>query len=273
MNLDKVKAITIKNQEKESLIIISISVYLILYFINLTVGISAILLMTISKSFISIIFQKHSFVNIGIISFMTLLNTSSANAVTFTIPPTESFTVTSDFLGTDTISLNVSGTRSFFSDSPRSDLDRAYTVNAAGIVTRQSAINGVPYAIGTSLEEYGSSRPSVGSLTIVGGTSDQRQIFPPNGINGLGSSSPSSNLSIVDVPLASIFGGGIASGTRFTFSTLPSFQFYGESGAFAISGSINSAPTAVPEPFTIIGTLIGGTAAFRIRRKLKAIAS
>ena len=31
-------------------------------------------------------------------------------------------------------------------------------------------------------------------------------------------------------------------------------------------------PTAVPEPFTIIGTLIGGTAAFRMRKKLKAVA-
>jgi hypothetical protein len=30
--------------------------------------------------------------------------------------------------------------------------------------------------------------------------------------------------------------------------------------------------TAVPEPFTIIGTLIGGTVAFRMRKKLKAIA-
>lgn len=30
--------------------------------------------------------------------------------------------------------------------------------------------------------------------------------------------------------------------------------------------------TSVPEPFTIIGTLIGGTAAFRMRKKLKAIA-
>lgn len=30
------------------------------------------------------------------------------------------------------------------------------------------------------------------------------------------------------------------------------------------------AATSVPEPFTIIGTLIGGTAAFRMRKKLKA---
>ena len=31
--------------------------------------------------------------------------------------------------------------------------------------------------------------------------------------------------------------------------------------------------TAVPEPFTIIGTLVGGTAALRMRKKLKANAS
>lgn len=34
-----------------------------------------------------------------------------------------------------------------------------------------------------------------------------------------------------------------------------------------VSGSV---PTAVPEPFTIIGTLIGGTAALRMRKKLKS---
>jgi hypothetical protein len=32
----------------------------------------------------------------------------------------------------------------------------------------------------------------------------------------------------------------------------------------------NPDATAVPEPFTIIGTLIGGTAAVRMRKKLKA---
>ena len=37
---------------------------------------------------------------------------------------------------------------------------------------------------------------------------------------------------------------------------------------------INStASTAVPEPFTIIGTIIGGTAALRLKKKLKVIAS
>ena len=31
-----------------------------------------------------------------------------------------------------------------------------------------------------------------------------------------------------------------------------------------------SDPTAVPEPFTIVGTLIGGTAALRMRKKLNS---
>ena len=53
----------------------------------------------------------------------------------------------------------------------------------------------------------------------------------------------------------------------------------GQSAYFGLEelASINTtvAPgsgTAVPEPFTVIGTLIGGTAAFRMRKKLKAIA-
>jgi hypothetical protein len=38
-------------------------------------------------------------------------------------------------------------------------------------------------------------------------------------------------------------------------------------GGLSFTGNVTT--TAVPEPFTIIGTLIGGTAAFRIRKKLK----
>lgn len=48
----------------------------------------------------------------------------------------------------------------------------------------------------------------------------------------------------------------------------------GSNSAAAIDNiQFNSAftPTAVPEPFTIIGTLIGGTTALRIRKKMKAI--
>jgi hypothetical protein len=45
----------------------------------------------------------------------------------------------------------------------------------------------------------------------------------------------------------------------------------GDSGAFTttITGPGNVL-TAVPEPFTIIGTIVGGTAALRMRKKLAA---
>jgi hypothetical protein len=38
-------------------------------------------------------------------------------------------------------------------------------------------------------------------------------------------------------------------------------------GGLTVTGNVNT--TAVPEPFTIIGSIIGGTAAFRMRKKLK----
>lgn len=41
------------------------------------------------------------------------------------------------------------------------------------------------------------------------------------------------------------------------------------SDALSLTGAATD-PTAVPEPFTIVGTLIGGTAALRMRKKLKA---
>jgi hypothetical protein len=36
------------------------------------------------------------------------------------------------------------------------------------------------------------------------------------------------------------------------------------------SGSANGSPMEVPEPFTIVGTLVGGSAALRMRKKLKS---
>lgn len=44
----------------------------------------------------------------------------------------------------------------------------------------------------------------------------------------------------------------------------------GEVAALGSYGSpIGGSATAIPEPFTIIGTLVGGTAAVRMRKKLK----
>ena len=45
-----------------------------------------------------------------------------------------------------------------------------------------------------------------------------------------------------------------------------------DSGVFLQGGSLTVTPpsTAVSEPFTIVGTLIGATVAFRTRQRLKA---
>ena len=43
-------------------------------------------------------------------------------------------------------------------------------------------------------------------------------------------------------------------------------------GSYSLVASVVTPTTAVPEPFTIIGTLVGGTAAIRTRKKLKAAA-
>jgi hypothetical protein len=54
-------------------------------------------------------------------------------------------------------------------------------------------------------------------------------------------------------------------GTLSFLSTTPGFY-----GIIIDNIVLNSSPTSVPEPFTVIGTLIGGTAAFHMRKKLKA---
>jgi hypothetical protein len=82
----------------------------------------------------------------------------------------------------------------------------------------------------------------------------------------------------------------LSTGETFNQSSLnyPNRQFVGFTSDVAISsisfratngltlidnfrfGRANTVATAVPEPFTIIGTLVGGTAALRMRKKLKS---
>jgi hypothetical protein len=51
-------------------------------------------------------------------------------------------------------------------------------------------------------------------------------------------------------------------------------DFFGRTSAYAFDilnvTTASAASTAVPEPFTIVGTLIGGTAALRLRKRLKS---
>jgi hypothetical protein len=213
--------------------------------------------------------NKVSFATAGLVLITTALCPSSASAVSLTIPTTTvngtdvfsgpSFTVTSNFLGTDTISLNVSGTVDLISGG--------FTTNAAGILTQPS-----PNFGGLNVGDFFTNGGTIagGALLLGNSTLGFYQLFAPNATNGLGSSNPPTNLSLTNVSLSSIgFGSGFTNGTVLEFRVFDSDNF-NNSGAFTVSGSIDGATTAVPEPFTIIGTLIGGTAAVRMRKKLKA---
>jgi F5/8 type C domain len=60
---------------------------------------------------------------------------------------------------------------------------------------------------------------------------------------------------------------------RFEASACPQHNtrsnYFAGCGIGEVAFSINANTTSVPEPFTIVGTLVGGTAAMRMRKKLK----
>jgi hypothetical protein len=70
--------------------------------------------------------------------------------------------------------------------------------------------------------------------------------------------------------LADNAGSFFTSGTD--ISNIPTLAFSFNDTGLASGGQFiaSASPTAVPEPFTIIGTIVGGTAAFRMRKKLAA---
>ncbi len=194
-----------------------------------------------------------------------VLGTTNANAASLSLNSTvdststtsgPTFTVNNDFADSDTISLSVTGTPDFATPAPG-----GYFTNAAGVLTQTS-----PYgAIGTTGVYSGNN---VGSLLFGNSTLGFKQLFAANAANGLGSSTPTTNLSFSNVSLSSLFGSGLSTGTILEFRVVDTVGS-DNSGAFTVSGSIDRAAD-VPEPFTIIGSLVGGTAALRMRKKLKS---
>jgi hypothetical protein len=89
--------------------------------------------------------------------------------------------------------------------------------------------------------------PSTGTFSTVITQPLPPIVTPPIG----GDPDPDPNFTLIAANLA-------PTSTPYTFSSL----------AFPVQSSTAS-PTAVPEPFTLIGTLIGGTVALRLRKKLR----
>jgi hypothetical protein len=240
--------------------------------------------MILSASAISTAFKKVSLTTAGIASVMAL-STAGASAVTVAGTPINTnvgvggiSTVEGLFSGSDTINLNALGTV----DNLAVSGPDGYTTNAAGIVTA-SRIGSAPGTASPS----GFGTFNSGALLIGNDAIGFKQAFASISSNGLGSSAPITSLARTTT-LASIFGSGFTNTSFLQFKIEPYFDFQnttvggspasGGSSAsvpnvYTLTGSItsNAGPaTSVPEPFTIVGTLIGGTAALRMRKKLKA---
>ena len=197
------------------------------------------------------------------------LQSNPATAATLTIVPSTvsasssaglSLSGGGNFLSTDLFSLTVSGTPNF-------NTSDSYITNAAGVLTQPSSGASLP----TGGSFAGSNGATAGALLIGNSTIGFFQLFATNAANGSGSANPPTNLSFTDVTLGSIFGTALDTTTTSSLSLIANDSAYNDnSGAYNVSGSITPA-AVVPEPFTIIGTLVGGTAAVRMRKKLQEV--
>ena len=197
------------------------------------------------------------------IAFSTLA-ISPAQAAQLIIPNTTvlgtnvllgpSFTVSQNFSPLDTLSVNVSGTVDIANGQ--------FTANAAGVIVSPQTTHtgnrpGETHLVPGSIL---SSQP-VASLLIGNDTLGFFPLFSANAANGLGSSTPPTNLSLSGVALSSIFTNegfaGITAGTTLEFRVTDG-NVDSNSGAFFI--------TSTPEPSTILGLGLLGFGAFCQRR-------
>ena len=147
------------------------------------------------------------------------------------------FTVSQNFLPSDTLSVNVSGT-----------VDLSYgqfTTNAAGVIVSPS-----PTSTGNNPGQVLASPGGqpYASLLIGNNTLGFFPLFSATPANGLGNANPPTNLSLSGVPLSSIFTNvgftGIANGTVLEFR-VNDLNTFDNSGQFVIAST--------PEPSTILG--------------------
>jgi hypothetical protein len=137
---------------------------------------------------------------------------------------------------------------------------------------------------GTKMNVAGGFVDTLSFFYTAGTTNQTGSVKIYDGLDGTGNV-----LAFLDLPLTPTGSGDPTGGSLGGFNTfLPkslSFSGIGRSVFFGITSnqpntanqvlfddiSLNTTDsTAVPEPFTVIGTLVGGTAAFRMRKKLNS---
>jgi len=176
---------------------------------------------------------------------VTVLGTNAADAVGFDNGgPT--FTVSGNFLGTDTLSLTVNGTVDL--------ANGAFTSNAAGIIVSPATTNTGNHP-GQTAPNSGNPSLNYAALLIGNSTLGFFQVFPSSAAFGLGSSNPPTALTLTDRTLANIgFTSGLSNGTVLELR-ISDINFSDNSGAFQVSQG------TVPEPgaFGLLGlTIFGG---------------
>ncbi len=151
------------------------------------------------------------------------------------------FTLTGSFTTTDTIDAVVSGTV---------DLNNGnYTANAAGIVVAPPTTNTGTHPGQTDANTTDPSVPFA-ALLIGNSTLGFFPLFPADAADGLGSSTPPTNLTVSET-VGSIFGAALPSGTVLTLKVSDCTSCFADN-----SGSFVTALASVPEPATFGSTAL-----------------
>ncbi len=164
-----------------------------------------------------------------------------------------SFTVPTALGGTATLSLTVAGGVSVQSSGQ-------WGTNAAGVIVVPGT-SGVGQT-GMFTNEFGTF--NFGALLIGNTTLGFRQLFAATAANGLGSAAPPTTLTLTDVPLSSIFGGGLQAGTVLELR-VADFNTFDNGGSFTLS----QPSTVIPEPSThaLLAAGLAGAGAVAWRRR------
>jgi hypothetical protein len=175
--------------------------------------------------------------DVGASTLIIPTTTLNADSNVFGFSPV-SFTVSSDYLPSDVVSVTATGQANLATGSGYGP----FLTNAAGII--QPPLGPAYVAIGLHLGDFylGPDGFRYASVLIGNSSLGYHELFPADASTGLGSGSPPSDISTTRT-LNDLFGQGLAAGTVLELS-IYDINTYDNAGSFVLS--------AVPEPATLL---------------------